>query len=73
MEAKKATEEVSNSGQIFSSVVMDQYKVPIVPQTIISSALLKDTLKDEGKQNKINCLFGALKIKVEGHLQFIFI
>ena len=60
MEPKKASEEVvaSNSGNIYSSVVMNQYKGPIVPQTIIQSsfnpqsigsATNKETFKNESK------------------------
>ncbi len=49
METKKATEEVANSGQIYNSVVVNQYKIPIVPQAIVNSAMHKDTHKDESK------------------------
>lgn len=49
METKKATEEVANSGQIYNSVIVNQYKIPIVPQAIVNSAMHKDTHKDESK------------------------
>ena len=67
MEPKKASEEVaaaaaSNSGNIYSSVVMNQYKVPIGPQTIIQSSFNQQSIgsamnKETSKNESTNIFF----------------